>query len=365
MTLPPDLPRVSFGIIVLNGEPFTRYCLRALYPFAYEIIVVEGAAPAAAGVATDDGHSRDGTLRALRTFQAYEDPDERVKLVTAEDEGHASGFWPGEKHEQSQAYARRATGDYLWQVDIDEFYQPEDMRSIIELLHRDSAITAVSFKQMTFWGGFRYWTDSWYLRRGLPQIHRVFQWRPGHSYATHRPPTVLDNLGNDLRRGKWIDGYQLERRGIRLYHYSLVFPSQVGAKSEYYAKADWAHRHRALDWATESYCRLRRPYRVHNVYDYPSWLEHFRGVHPPAIAQLQRDLAAGRLDVELRPTADIERLLASPTYRLGRWWLKRLSPLAVLVELYLLWRARLASFWRDPRRALRRAGQRLRGEALK
>ena len=36
------LPRISFGIIVFNGEPFTRYCLRALYPFAHEIIVVEG-----------------------------------------------------------------------------------------------------------------------------------------------------------------------------------------------------------------------------------------------------------------------------------------------------------------------------------
>ncbi len=36
------MPKVTFGIIVLNGEPFTRYCLRSLYPFAHEIIVVEG-----------------------------------------------------------------------------------------------------------------------------------------------------------------------------------------------------------------------------------------------------------------------------------------------------------------------------------
>ena len=26
---------------------------------------------------------------------------------------------------QSRAYAERATGDYLWQVDVDEFYRPE------------------------------------------------------------------------------------------------------------------------------------------------------------------------------------------------------------------------------------------------
>ena len=35
--------KITFGIIVLNGEPFTRYCIRALYPHAHEIIVAEGA----------------------------------------------------------------------------------------------------------------------------------------------------------------------------------------------------------------------------------------------------------------------------------------------------------------------------------
>ena len=38
---------VTFGMIVLNGEPFVRYNLRALCPFGHQIIVVEGAAPAA------------------------------------------------------------------------------------------------------------------------------------------------------------------------------------------------------------------------------------------------------------------------------------------------------------------------------
>ncbi len=65
-----SLPRIAFDIIVLNGEPFTRYCLRALYPFAHEILVVEGAAPAAAEAATPDGHSTDGTLETLYRFRA-------------------------------------------------------------------------------------------------------------------------------------------------------------------------------------------------------------------------------------------------------------------------------------------------------
>ena len=68
-------PRITFGMIVLNGEPFLRYNLRALYPFAHQIIVVEGAAPGAAAIATPDGHSRDGTLHTLRLFREKEDPE--------------------------------------------------------------------------------------------------------------------------------------------------------------------------------------------------------------------------------------------------------------------------------------------------
>ena len=45
------LPSITFGMIVLNGEPFVRYNLRALYPFAHQIIVVEG-------VCSDDGRLR-------------------------------------------------------------------------------------------------------------------------------------------------------------------------------------------------------------------------------------------------------------------------------------------------------------------
>lgn len=47
-----SIPRVTFGMIVLNGQPFISYNLRALYPFAYQIIVVEGASPKASGAAT-------------------------------------------------------------------------------------------------------------------------------------------------------------------------------------------------------------------------------------------------------------------------------------------------------------------------
>lgn len=304
-------------MIVLNGEPFLRYNLRSLYPFAHQIIVVEGAAPDAKNIATSTGHSTDSTLVTLRDFKRSEDPHGKLLIVTAEDEGHENGFWSGEKDEQSKAYAKRATGDYLWQVDSDEFYKPKDMQKIISLLESNPQITAVSFPMITFWGGLSYWVDGWYLRRGASEYHRLFKWGTGYQYVTHRPPTVHDRDGRDLRKLIWLRRVDLLRIGIHLYHYSLLFPRQVYEKSEYYDSAKWAMRTRALSWANENFMELKHPYRVHNVYDYPSWLNRFNGSHPPQILDMFEDIKEGRLIEKLRQTDDVERLLSSLLYKLG------------------------------------------------
>jgi len=315
-----DIPKITFGIIVLNGEPFTKYCLRSIYPFAHEIIVVEGSVRSAAALARPDGHSKDGTLEALYQFKSEEDYQNKVQIITRRH------FW-SEKDEQSQAYATLATGDYLWQVDIDEFYKHDDMKAILAILKNDPEITTMSFKQITFWGGFDYITDGWYLRRGTEICHRLFKWRPGYSYVTHRPPTIYDLKGRDLRSQKWINGYKLAQRGIFLYHYSLLFPEQVVEKCTYYSHAKWANRSRnAIEWAENNFFKLRNPFRVHNVYQYPSWLERFEGEHPSEIARLRSEIKSGVLDIKLRQTDDIECLLSSKKYALKRLLFQLIEP---------------------------------------
>jgi len=329
---PLSLPRITFGIIVLNGEPFTRYCLRQIYPYAHEIIAVEGAVPSASAVATPDGHSTDGTLQVLRDFQRAEDPDHKLIVVTAEDEGYDDGFWPGEKDEQSRAYATRATGDYLWQVDIDEFYQAGDIERVMDLLREQPDTTAVSFRQITFWGGFDYIVDGWYLRTGAEFYHRLFRWGEGFRYAGHRPPTVVDDSGRDLRTKTWISGKTMAETGIFLYHYSLLFPKQVREKCSYYGNAAWAHRSGAERWARDVYLGLTRPYRVHNVYEHPSWLKRFEGSHPEQIQAMRDDLMKGRIEEGLRRTDDIEALLESRRYALGRRILELLTPMHLVLR---------------------------------
>lgn len=327
-------PLISFGIIVLNGEPFTRYCLRALYPHAHQIIVVEGACPGSKSVASPDGHSTDGTLSVVRDFCSNEDPEHKLLLVTAEDEGYKDGFWLGEKDEMSRAYASKANGEYLWQVDVDEFYHDEAIVKIKKLLVGEPSISAVSFRQIQFWGGFRYLVDSWILRRGGHDFHRLFKWGSGYVYTSHRPPTVTDEEGRDLRSLNWIRAAQTHKMNIILHHYSFVFPKQVQDKAQYYKNATWSMRKDAEWWANDVFMKLKDPFRVFSVYKDISWLIRFNGEHPGPIKALMQDLNQGVVNTQLRHTSDIERLLNNPGYIIKRTWYIIMNPVNEIFHRY-------------------------------
>ena len=321
-----DYPRVTFGIIVLNGEPFTRYCLRALYPYAHEIIVVEGGHQDTRAVTTPDGHSVDGTLDVLERFKAEEDPLGKVQIVTRD------GFWTKadergrHRTHQSRAYADRATGDYLWQVDIDEFYMPSQIESVLAMLHRDPTISQVSFNLLAFWGGLDYLHDGWYWRRGGVQCHRIFEWGAGYRYVTHEPPTVCDDKGKDVRERHWVSGDEMQSRGVRMYHYDHLFPHQVRQKAAIYRFEKPKVCAEVEKWAEENFIRLSHPFRVERHFWYPSWIERYRGGHPPQVVEMMADIRAGRLAVELRRTDDIERLLGSRVYQVERAAVKAADP---------------------------------------
>lgn len=321
----PENVLITFGMIVLNAEPFVAYNLRALYPFAHQIIVVEGAAPAGRSVATPNGHSSDSTLETLWRFKANEDPERKLQIVTAEDVGHTDGFWV-EKDEMSHAYATRATGNYLWQIDADEFYLPEDISAIIKMLTTDADITAVSFYMRTFWGAPTYVVDSFFLQKFV--AHRLFAWGPGYQYVTHRPPTVFDEQGRDVRMLKAVTAAETKDKHIFLRHYELLFPKQVAEKARYYGAVGWTSElQQAEEWVETCYNHITRPFRVHMAYSHVSWLERFTAGHPPQVTLMMQAVTAGvHQEVFPRATTDIESLLARRGYIAKRTMLRWLVP---------------------------------------
>lgn len=321
-----EFPKITFGIIVLNGEPFTRYCLRSIYPFAHEIIVVEGGHEDARSVCTPDGHSIDGTLETLYKFKKEEDPENKLIIITR------NGFWPKkdelgrDRTPQSRAYAEKATGDYLWQIDIDEFYKKEDMERVVSILKNNPSITAISFIQKSFWGDIHYISDSWFLRRGARSCHRIFKWGEGYRYITHEPPTVIDENNKDLRQKKWVNARSTKRKKIYMYHYSLLFPWQVEQKVKIYKDEKPQYFAEMVNWASENYFKITNPYRIHNVYTYPSWLVRYKGTHPEQISLMMKDIKEGNIVVRLRQNEDVEQLLSSHRYLIGRFFIKNFEP---------------------------------------
>ena len=304
-------PRVTFGLIVLNGEPFTRYCLRSLYPFAHQIIVAEGAVTRAMPQARPDGHSRDGTLEALYDFKAREDPDDKLTIIARD------GPWE-EKDAMSRAWVERATGDYIWQVDVDEFYRERDMALVLEILADDPGLTAVAFRQRSFFAAPTLENGSSYLLAGGDVFRRVFRFAPGSRYVGHRPPTVRDARGLDLFAVNPLPVESLERLDVRLFHYSLLFPKQVREKTAYYATWDAPHCKGLPRWVEEHYLGRRDPFNLFTVRDQPGWIEPYHGDHPAQAQALWDDVLAGRLDVAPYPAdgrAELARLAADPVYR--------------------------------------------------
>lgn len=332
------VPRITFGIIVLNGEPFIKYCLRQLYPFAHEIIVVEGAYWASAANADSEGHSIDNTLEELHCFKREEDSRGIVQIVTK------NGLWES-LTVQCQAFAARATGDYLWQVDVDEFYKPENMQTVINLLAADPSVTMVSFKLIQFCFGFDYVLHSGrdLQRHGIMECRRVFKWGPGYKYVEHEPPTVVDHSGCDVGKINYLNNKQMARLGIHIYHYTSIFEIQMKSKARAYALRGWRGKSENAISCAENWISLNDPFHLQLEQKYYTWLERFTDIHPPEIIRLRQDIKSGKIKMSMRNNADVERLFSSPRYKLGK----------ICVQLWECIRSQFERYFSLPRLKLR------------
>ena len=264
--------RITAGMIVLNGEPFIECSLRAMYEFADEIIVVEGAVENAMVAANPDGSSTDRTVEIVRNLP---DPDGKITLI--------QGRWK-DKLEQSNAYMERATGDYVWQVDSDEMYLPDDLAAVRRMLEDDPQITMVTFYCRPFWHNLHTqlvgppWETIY---------HRIFKRVPGAHFTTHRPPTVVGEDGTNLAEIRLVRANETRRRGIFMFHYSFVDAGQVKRKIAYYRRLgltcagppDWYDRV-YMGWLDDP-ADVEEQYGTYTTGG--GWTMPYDGPHPPAM----------------------------------------------------------------------------------
>lgn len=281
--------KLSFGMIVVNGEPFIKYNLETLYPHAHEILIVEGAVEKFSHSATSDGHSIDNTISIIKNFP---DPEGKIKLI------QRNGFW-SEKDDMANAYMEVCTGDYIWQVDVDEFYKTQDIEKVRDMLVADRSITQVNFRTIGFWRSFRARIMGASFVFGADEFIRLFVFKPGFRYVTHRPPTLSDETGRPFLHTKVVSASEMEQAGIVQYHYSYVFPDGVKSKSHYYSQMGWGNGcEDGLRWAEHSWATLDDPLRIHLIDFPPSWIEPFNGEHPAVIIKMIQDILYSE-DVEI------------------------------------------------------------------
>ena len=149
--------------------------------------------------------------------------------------------------------------------------------------------------------------------------------RPVRAHSRSRPMHVpVHRHGRDMMKVRHLDKCQTGRMGFCMFHYTYLFKEQVFRKATTYSKRGWPGiSEHAQRWAREGWLELRNPVRVHVIHKHFSWLERYKGPHPPVISQMWEDIAEGSPSIQRRKTEDIEALLSSRWYSVYRWGIMR------------------------------------------
>lgn len=222
--------KIAFGMIVFNGDFVLKECLESVYPYATQILISEG--PVRYWQEQGYTTSIDRTNDILDNFP---DPENKITVVHGQFE---------EKDEECRAYMpyMREDIDYIWNLDSDEIYKPEDIEKIIKILKKEQ-YTSVGVRSCSFYGGFDYFIGGFELKQD--NFLRIFKVYPGATWKTHRPPTIMAPTKETLLPEKHLDSNTLwDKYKVQMYHYSYVFPRQVREKISYYkAKISKHHCH--------------------------------------------------------------------------------------------------------------------------
>jgi thiol-disulfide isomerase/thioredoxin len=275
--------KIAFNMIVFNGDYVLEEVLRAVYPFAYQILVAEG--PVTYWQQQGYTCSDDNTNEILHYFP---DPDKKIVI-------HNGQY--AEKHEQAQAALAniKPNADYLWNLDCDEVFKESDLKRLIDMLGKDRP-ASVGFPSKSFFGGF---ADTMGGFEANAEFRRVLKYEPGAVWASHRPPCLEYHPDTLLPSQAHVSAADNKRVDLFMYHYSYVFPKQVKEKVQYYKAAvsqdncidNWFENVYA-PWVMAEYWGKSRQEvedRYNGVHEFkpevrgPCFTQPWRGQHPRVI----------------------------------------------------------------------------------
>jgi len=230
-------PRIAFFTIVLNGEPWLEINIRHIYPYATQIFIVEGATQAdgrkhywdgdATGYCTTDGHSIDDTRTILRRLVDEYDPEGKIHVITYD------GPWNG-KTEMCNSFLHLVDANYLWQLDVDEFYHAADIERIIAYLEDHPDVTSVMFYAKYFFGSLRSIIAGQFGNGSLEWL-RIFKFHKDFVWLRHEPPRYGDpTTGKTVETITPLSKEETKAMGVYMYHYSYVLEDAIRFKEQFF-----------------------------------------------------------------------------------------------------------------------------------
>jgi hypothetical protein len=216
--------KITAFILALNEEFWLDLQLKHIYDFFDEIIIIEGTEIKSNGFGVPKEYvSKDGLSidRTKEVIESFNDDKNKIKYIR-------HGFC-NDKTELCNIAYNESKGDYVWQIDADEFYTLDMMKNIKNYLTTNN-INQINFR-MFFFLDFHncihgkqgaIWGDN-------IDICRIFRKEQGNRFNGHRPPSInYKNNGRVIKRDESL------ANGWVMYHYGYVFDWQIERKSKFY-----------------------------------------------------------------------------------------------------------------------------------
>jgi predicted phosphodiesterase len=205
----------SVLMIVCNGEPFIEPQLNNLYNIVDEIIIVEGAD----NIFRQIIKSKTSTDHTATIIKSFPDPDKKIQFY----QGDFS-----DKLKMSSFGCDKITGDYIYQVDVDEFACAEVINKGFNLLDK---YECVQMPQRWYYKWGNTYLAGNRREESIEQPGRFFQNKKSDGlYISHIPW---------LGYRKFIDNAYINAKTTVLdshgHHFLSIFRWQLEQKMKYYA----------------------------------------------------------------------------------------------------------------------------------